>query len=94
MGDLAHPEQARVSPWTWAWAGWAVYFLIVEGMALFNSKPGDTLSEHVWAWLGFSMTGPGAEQLRKPSGWTRLRRFVTLAGLAWLAVHLLTGGVF
>ena len=34
-----------MSVWTWAWIGWGVYFAVVEGMALFNSKPGDTLSE-------------------------------------------------
>jgi hypothetical protein len=83
-----------VSAWTWAWLGWGLYFAVVEGMALFNSKPGDTLSEHAWAWLGYAATGSGAQDLRKPSGWPRLRRFLLLAGLAWLAVHLLTGGVF
>jgi hypothetical protein len=80
-----------VSLWTWAWAGWAVYFLVVEGMALFNSKPGDTLSEHVWAFIGIRRK---AADPRDPSGWTRLRRFAVLAFLAWLSVHLLTGGVF
>ncbi len=59
-------------------------------MALANSRPGDTLSEHAWAWLGYG----GEGSLRHPSGWTRLRRFMLLAGLAWLVVHLLTGGVF
>lgn len=83
-----------MSPWTWAWIAWGVYFAVVEGMALFNSTPGDTLSEHVWAWLGYAATGSGPLNLRKPSGWTRLRRFLTLAFLAWLAIHLLTGGVF
>ena len=48
-----------MSPWTWAWIGWGVYFAVVEGMALFNSRPGDTLSEHVWAWLGYAATGQG-----------------------------------
>lgn len=77
-----------MSGWTWLWLGWAVYFGLVEGMALFNSKRGDTLSEHVWAFLGFS------DGARSPSGWTRLRRFLVLAFLAWLSVHLLTGGIF
>jgi hypothetical protein len=79
-----------VTVWTWAWIGWGLYFAVVEGMALVNSTAGDTLSEHVWAWLGYH----DGVDLRKPSGWTRLRRFLTLAGLAWLVVHLLTGGVF
>lgn len=77
-----------MSLWTFAWIGWGVYFAIVEGMALFNSKRGDTLSEHVWAFLGFS------DGVRSPSGWTRLRRFVVLAFMAWLSVHFLTGGIF
>jgi hypothetical protein len=77
-----------VSVWTWLWLGWGLYFLVVEGMALFNAKPGDTLSEHVWAFLGYS------EGVRYPTGWTRLRRFLVLAFLAWLVVHFLTGGLF
>lgn len=81
-----------MTAWTWAWIGWGVYFAVVEGMALFNSTPGDTLSEHVWSWLGYAATGVGP--LRQPSGWTRLRRFMLLAFLAWLVVHFLTGGVF
>ncbi|GAA2681615.1 hypothetical protein [Actinoplanes palleronii] len=77
-----------MSLWTWAWLGWGLYFAVVEGMALANSRSGDTLSEHAWAWLGYS------EGVRQPTGWTRLRRFGLLAGLAWLVVHLLTGGIF
>lgn len=74
--------------WTWAWLGWGAYFAVVEGMALANSKPGDTLSEHVWQFLGYS------EGVRQPTGWTRLRRFMVLAFMAWLSVHFLTGGLF
>jgi hypothetical protein len=81
-----------VSGWTWAWLAWGLMFCVIEGMALFNSRSSDTLSEHVWLFLGYSMTGRGP--LRQPTGWTRLRRFVVLAGLAWLIVHLLTGGIF
>lgn len=78
-----------MSAYTWAWLAWALAFVIVEGMALFNSRRGDTLSEHVWAWLG------SAHLTRKqPTGWTRLRRFVVLAGLAWVVAHFLTGGFF
>lgn len=82
-----------MSGWTWAWIGWGVVFCVIEGMALFNSKPGDTLSEHAWAWLGYNALMSN-DVLRSPSGWTRLRRFLLLAFLAWLSVHLLTGGVF
>jgi hypothetical protein len=80
-----------VSAWTWAWIGWGVYFAVVEGVALFDSKPGNTLSEHFWLWMGYDATGAGA---RRPSGWTRLRRFLLLAFLAWLVAHFLTGGFF
>lgn len=74
--------------WTWAWLGWGLYFGIVEGWALVTSKPQGTLSAHVWAFLGYS------GGVRQPTAWTRLRRFLVLAFLAWLVVHLLTGGLF
>lgn len=77
--------------WGWAWAVWVVYFLIVEGVALFNSKPGDTLSEHVWMLFGTQRRKPG-EPVRPRSGWTQLRRVVLLAFMVWLAAHFLTGG--
>jgi hypothetical protein len=84
-----------VSAWTWAWAGWAVYFTVVEGLALANAKPGDSLSEHVWLWLGVDRDTVGTDRSgRHPTGWTRLRRFAVLAFLAWLVAHLLTGGYF
>ena len=72
---------------TWftiAWLSWLAVFLVVEGIALCNKAEGDTLSEHVWAW--FSIKDKGNK-------W-RLRRFILLAFLAWLAVHFLTGGQF
>lgn len=78
-----------MSIWTILWIIWGVYFLVVEGWALFNSRGEDTLSEHVWAWLGYDDRKVGP-----PTGSERLRRFATLAFLAWLVVHLLTGGIF
>lgn len=74
-----------MSAWTWCWLGWGAYFLVVEGLALANSRAGDTLSEHVWAWLGI---GEG----RRRSGWTQARRALLVAFLAWLTLHFLTGG--
>lgn len=41
-----------MSGWTWAWIAWGLAFVVIEGIALFNSTRGDTLSEHAWAWLG------------------------------------------
>ncbi|MGC5319297.1 hypothetical protein ACPXB5_11220 [Micromonospora arida] len=76
--------------WWASWVVWFLYFAVVEGMALFNARAGDTLSEHIWAWFG---TARG-EWSRPVSGWTRLRRFVLLAFMAWLSVHFLTGGLF
>ena len=31
------------------WAVWALLFLVLEGLALWDRDKGDTLSEHVWA---------------------------------------------
>jgi len=84
-----------VSGWTWAWAVWVAYFAAVEGMALANSKRGDTASEFVWAFLGIDRNTVGTDNPgRHPSGWTRLRRFAVLAFLTWLVAHFLTGGWF
>ncbi|MER7445023.1 hypothetical protein ABTW73_30135 [Micromonospora avicenniae] len=69
------------------WLLWLAAFLAVEGVALFNKTPGDTLSEHVWKWFAV-----GGSQPR--TGWVRLRRFALLAFLAWLVLHFLTGGIF
>ena len=41
-----------MSGFTAAWIGWGLAFAVIEGIALFNSRRGDTLSEHVWTWLG------------------------------------------
>lgn len=71
----------------WFTSGWVVWLLMfgaIEGVALANKTPGDTLSEHIWRW--FSIKHKGA-------GW-RARRFGLLAFLAWLVAHFLTGGAF
>lgn len=73
--------------WSWLWVGWLAAFCVIEGVALARKAPGDTLSEHVWAWFH---TAKGA----KTDGTTRLRRFALLALVTWLAVHFLTGGLF
>jgi hypothetical protein len=76
---------------TWMWLAWIALFLGIEGVALFNSKPGDTLSEHVWAWFGTQRTKPG-EAPRPRTGWTQARRAGLLMFLVWLVAHFLTGG--
>lgn len=74
----------HMSWYTWAWIFWFAFFLTIEGVALFNKQAGDTLSEHVWKWFSVrNMTW----------GW-RARRFVLLAFMAWLSLHLLSGGHF
>lgn len=68
--------------YTLLWVSWWVEFFVIEGYALSNKTPGDTLSEHLWKW--FSL---------KDKGWHwRLRRFAAIAILAWILVHLLGGG--
>jgi len=71
---------------TLLWVLWALAFCLIEGVALVNSTRGDTLSEHVWAWLGLRRGGG-----RVTPKWTlRLARFTFCAGLMWLVIHLTT----
>lgn len=75
-----------MSAWTLLWFGWGLYFLIVEGMALANSVDGDTLSEHVWAWVGLRDT------MAKEVTWrTWLRRVAVLYFVTLLGVHFVIG---
>ena len=76
--------------YTVLWLLWLAYFLVVEGVALFNSRPGDTLSEHVWLWFGTEWRK--GQSPRERSGWTQLRRVLLAAFMVWLTVHFLTGG--
>lgn len=75
---------------TAAWVAWIAAFVVIEGIALYRKKEGDTLSEHVWKWFGTARDGRPQSQ---PSGWVRLRRFALLAFMVWLSVHFLTGGL-
>ena len=78
------------SVWTIGWLLWILYFVILEGVALFRSKPGDTLSEHVWVWFGTQR-----HDLDRPvTGWTRLRRVLLGGFMLWLSIHFLTGGIW
>lgn len=67
---------------TIAWLLWGLAFLVIEGVALFNAKRDDTLSEHVWRWFSIR---------KRSKGW-QARRFALVAFLAWLVLHFLTGG--
>ncbi|XVU22557.1 hypothetical protein ACQPZJ_35555 [Actinoplanes sp. CA-054009] len=69
------------------WLIWLGIFVVVEGVALFNKKPGDTLSEHVWKAFATQW-----DIGRERTGWQQAKRFVLLAFMVWLTIHFLTGG--
>jgi hypothetical protein len=73
-----------MSGYTIAWLLWLSMLIAIEGTALANKVPGDTLSEHVWKW---------ASVKDKSVGW-RLRRAVLVVFLVWLAMHLISGGQY
>lgn len=59
------------------WAIWILLFFAIEGPAIVDKRPGDTLTEHV-RWV-FSLRGKG-------KGWLA-RRAVWFLFLGWLASH-------
>ena len=67
------------------WAAWILGGLGVELRALFNQKPGDTLSEQFWAYL----TGQRHHKLTPAWAWTF--RIIVIAGATWLGPHLAFG---
>jgi len=71
-----------MSGWTVAWLLWLLAFAVIEGIAIYRRRYEGTLSRHVWKW--FAIKGQGRN--------VRWRRFIFLAGWAWLTVHFLTGG--
>ncbi|AFV51323.1 hypothetical protein FDG66_gp03 [Streptomyces phage phiCAM] len=70
---------------TAAWVAWIAAFAVIEGVALYRKQPGDTLSEHIWAWFH---TAKGQQKTKT----TQARRAVLVMFLAWLVVHFLSGG--
>jgi hypothetical protein len=74
---------------TASWLLWIAAFAVIEGIALRNRRPGDTLSEHVWEWFAIGRPGKPRPPL---TGSVQIRRFALLAFMAWLSVHFLTGG--
>lgn len=72
-----------MSGWSWLWLAWLAAFLAVEiPAAVRGDRPGRprTLSAHVW-WL---IQGRGR--------WHYTARLGLVVLLAWLSIHLLTGG--
>jgi hypothetical protein len=72
--------------YTVAWIVWGAVFLLIEGAALLDKDPGDTLSEHVWRWLKVR----GRETGKSPWTFWVLRGILFLF-LAWLTSHLVFG---
>lgn len=75
--------------WMWLWLLWAAAFGVIEGAALANSKRGDTLSEHIWAFIAIRRHGVPIND--RPRWTVGAARVVLVVGLAWLCIHLLTG---
>lgn len=71
------------SPFTWAWIVWVLFFVVVEGIALFRPALGDTFSEHWWKVFYVRRAAPL---------WLRvLLTVVQLTFGVWLVGHLAFG---
>lgn len=68
---------------TWLWAFWAAFFVVVEGIAVFNNIPGDTLSEQIWLVIGTKA------EVKTTTMW--FWRVALVVGTAWTIPHFLTG---
>lgn len=71
-----------MSGWTWLWLFWVAMFFAIELPAVFDKKPGGTLSEHIWEWFS----------VKEKSKWWRVRRLVLVVALGVLMYHFLSGG--
>ena len=67
-----------MSKWGLIWLLPFVYIATAEVVAIFDKTPNNTLSAHVWKWMG---TGWGWE------------RILTLGFLTWLVVHFVWEGL-
>lgn len=65
--------------YTVMWILWGLFFAVIEGQAILDKRHGDTLSEHVWKWIG-------KKGYEKPK-WYKARRGVLGLGLLWLIAH-------
>lgn len=80
----------------WFTVGWVVLGVaaaVLEGVALFNSQRNDTISEHLWAWLGIKTrkwkTLP--DHTAKPITPTKtmwVARLVFFGFWAWFGLHV------
>lgn len=60
---------------TWLWVGWAAYFGVVEGYAIYKHQVDRTLSWQVWR-----------EERKSP-----LIKWAVAGGLLWLILHFFNG---
>ena len=82
------------------WLAWIIIGGVIEGIALFNSTRGDTLSEHLWAWLGVRTDGwafppprPAHLSAAITPRWTlRVARTLFIFAMVWFTLHIATGG--
>ena len=65
------------------WYAWIGLFFVIEGVAIRNKARGDTLSEHVWAFLGVNGW--------KVPSYPWLRRGIFAGLFAWLGAHFFLG---
>lgn len=79
-----------MNPWTIAWLVWLGAFVAIEGPALANKTPDDTLSEHVWKW--FATRKEDMQHRGKTKGWVKVRRLALVSFLVWLLLHFALGG--
>lgn len=74
--------------WTWLWIGWLALFGVIESVAAFNAKGGDTLSEQVWRWL----TQPRhMREGKDPAPWVWAGRAGVTGLLIWMLLHFVFG---
>ncbi|GAA2082593.1 hypothetical protein [Actinomadura alba] len=72
-----------MSVWTVLWIVWIAAFATLEGLALRDKRPGDTLSEFVWRVFRV--------RDRRPTVATWIGRGLLLIGGVWLTGHLAFG---
>ena len=68
---------------TWLWIVWIAAFLVLEGVGLFDGRPGGTLSELMWRTFRV--------RDRRPTALTWIGRAFLLAFGTWLTMHIAFG---
>lgn len=70
-----------MSWFTIGWIAWFLMFAVIEGIAIFNDKKNDTLSEHIRLWLSTH------EKLGRTI-------WIVISGIffAWFIIHIAVAG--